>query len=76
MGIAANILMTVMYAARFGRFDLLRAVSGLATFLQILYSPNKGGTTGVGFLLTLYRITFARQDLPLPPTCLDLPRLA
>ena len=28
------------------------------------FSPNKGGTTGVGFLLTLYRITFVDQDFP------------
>ena len=41
-----------------------------------LDSPNKGGTTGVGFLLSLYRITFACQDFPSPATCLDLPRLA
>ena len=41
-----------------------------------IYSPNKGGTTGVGFLLALYRITFVHQDFPSPPTCLDLPRLA
>ena len=41
-----------------------------------LHSPNKGGTTGVGFLLVLYRITFVDQDFLSPPTCLDLPRLA
>ena len=40
------------------------------------FSPNKGGTTGVGFLLSLYRINFVIQDFPSPPTCLDLPRLA
>ena len=40
------------------------------------YSPNKGGTTGVGFLLAFYRIRFACQDFPSSSTCLDLPRLA
>ena len=29
-----------------------------------------------GFLLRLYRRTFVFQDFPLPPTCIDLPRLA
>ena len=29
-----------------------------------------------GFLLPLYRIGLVCQDFPLPPTCLDLPRLA
>ena len=29
-----------------------------------------------GFLLTLYRVDLVCQDFPLPPTCLDLPRLA
>ena len=42
----------------------------------MLNSPNKGGTTGGGFLLSLYRITFECQDFPSPSTCLDLPRLA
>ena len=42
----------------------------------IFIPQTKGGTTGVGFLLRLYRITFVRQDFPSPPTCLDLPRLA
>ena len=42
----------------------------------LLDSPNKGGTTGVGFLLPFYRITFVDQDFPSWPTCLDLPRLA
>ena len=41
-----------------------------------VYSPNKGGTTGGGFLLVLYRITFVGQDFPSPSTCLDLPILA
>ena len=41
-----------------------------------LFPQTKGGTTGVGFLLALYRITFVDQDLPSWPACLDLPRLA
>ena len=41
-------------------------------FYYLCYSPNKGGTTGVGFLLTLYRTTFVPQDLP----SWYLPRLA
>ena len=44
--------------------------------LSFFFSPNKGGTTGVGFLLAFYRITFAHQDFPSPPTCIELPRLA
>ena len=39
-------------------------------------SPNKGGTTGGGFLLPFYRITFMFQDFPSSSTCLHLPRLA
>ena len=30
----------------------------------LTYSPNKGGTTGRGFLLGFYRSTFVHQDLP------------
>ena len=37
------------------------------TCIHTVLSPNKGGTTGVGFLLNLYRITFVHQDLPSPP---------
>ena len=39
----------------------------------VCWSPNKGGTTEGGFLLALYRITFADQDFLSWPTCLDLP---
>ena len=34
----------------------------VASFLMTIYSPNKGGTTEGGFLLSLYRITFVHQD--------------
>ena len=58
----------------------LTAGGGVIIFLSpgdpqlVDFSPNKGGTTGVGFLLTFYRITFVRQDFP--PVAADLPRLA
>ena len=55
-----------------------RADHILKSELENTFIPQtKGGTTEVGFLLVFYRSTFAMQDFfPLPPTCLDLPRLA
>ena len=37
-------------------------------------SPNKGGTTEGGFLLSLYRSTFVDQDFPLSPGYLRVPK--
>ena len=38
--------------------------------------PQTAPASARGFLLLSYSIAFAFQDFPLPPTCLDLPRLA
>ena len=45
-------------------------------YIYLFIPQTKGGTTGVGFLLILYRITFVNQDFPSSATCLDLPTLA
>ena len=41
-----------------------------------VFPQTKGCTTGMGFVLTFYRITFVHQNLLSWPTCVDLLRLA
>ena len=45
-------------------------------FRKIIFSPNKGGTTEVGFLLVFYRITFERLEFcPSPGYLARVPRV-
>ena len=48
----------------------------VARIFMATVADRRACRAGVGFLLILYRITFVDQDLPSPPTCLYLPRLA
>ena len=52
-------------AALSGGFSWVSQGSITRKFCPVLlcFSPNKGGTTGVGFVLAFYRITFVHQDL-------------
>ena len=54
----------------------LERILGCAFSEKLIFPQTKGGTTEVGFLLVLYRITFGIQVFPLSSTCLDLRRLA
>ena len=49
------------------RFLLKNASNdGVKSEIGAIFPQTKGGTTGVGFLLGFYRITFVGQDFPSP----------
>ena len=74
--INTNIVTVIVTSIITIEVDTIVSINNFIDIFIVIIPQTKGGTTGVGFLLILYRITFAHQDFPSPPTCLDLPRLA